>query len=271
MGLLHPKRQRPKKPHLCSFAPVATSKERANFSQTRSEIERCRFTSKEYDEETGLYYMSARYQNPMTSRWMSADPSGFDLIKPMEKNEGGKFKIRSGFKIVESMNPYSYCGNNPVIYNDPAGEQATATAGVLVLGGEAAAGAGFLDGVILFVEANPWIAVLLLPLLITGDTAPSINYSEANDISEEDKEKIANGHAEEKHKDELGADSPEDIVDEINDVLEGDWTEKKEGERGRTAYYNPESEKTVIHDPNSSDKGTIFLDRKGEYFYTEFE
>ena len=27
-----------------------------------------RFTSKEWDEETGLYYMSARYQNPETSR-----------------------------------------------------------------------------------------------------------------------------------------------------------------------------------------------------------
>ena len=64
---------------------------------------------------------------------------------------------------------------------------------------------------------------------------------------------------------------PEDIIDEINDVLEGEWTDSKEGERGRTAYHNPESETTVIHDPSHEDKGTIFRDPGGEYFDTEFE
>jgi RHS repeat-associated protein len=95
----------------------ASSKERANFSQTRSEIERCCFTSKEYDEETGLYYMSARYMNPVASRWASSDPAGWELISPMD----GDFSLRGGYSIVESMNPYSYCSNNPIMYNDPTG------------------------------------------------------------------------------------------------------------------------------------------------------
>lgn len=69
------------------------------------------FTSKEYDEETGLYYMSARYQNPVNSRWVSSDPAGWALVNPN----------RSGFNIVEAQNPYSYTGNNPINFSDPSG------------------------------------------------------------------------------------------------------------------------------------------------------
>ena len=39
----------------------------------------------------------------------------------MEQDKKGKFQMRSGFNIVESMNPYSYTGNNPVKYTDPSG------------------------------------------------------------------------------------------------------------------------------------------------------
>jgi RHS repeat-associated protein len=99
--------------------------ERADFSQSAPEIERCRSTSKEYDEETGLHYMSARYINPVASRWMSSDPAGWELINPMQEDDNGEFQMRSGFSIVESMNPYSYCSNNPVKYNDPNGMQST--------------------------------------------------------------------------------------------------------------------------------------------------
>jgi|GEM_PF-1170765 len=76
-----------------------------------------RFTAKEWDEETRLYYMSARYQNPMTSRWMSVDPAGAGLVNPMD----GDGNLRGGFNIIESVNWYSYSGNNPINYRDPSG------------------------------------------------------------------------------------------------------------------------------------------------------
>ncbi len=76
-----------------------------------------RFTGKEWDEETELYYMSARYQDPMTSRWISADPAGPELLNPM----GEDGNLRSGFSVVESVNWYSYTSNNPLKYKDPSG------------------------------------------------------------------------------------------------------------------------------------------------------
>ena len=70
-----------------------------------------KFTAKELDDETGLYYYGARYLNPRTSRWISADPAGFGLINPKRK----------GFNFIESQNWYSYVGNNPIKYIDPTG------------------------------------------------------------------------------------------------------------------------------------------------------
>jgi RHS repeat-associated protein len=54
----------------------------AAWRDTRSDIgaspvkgQRFLFTGKEIDEETGLYYFGARYLDPKTARWVSADPA----------------------------------------------------------------------------------------------------------------------------------------------------------------------------------------------------
>ena len=57
-----------------------------------------KFTGREQDSETGLYYYRARYYDPLTGRFISEDP------------------IRSG------INWYTYANNNPVNSNDPSGE-----------------------------------------------------------------------------------------------------------------------------------------------------
>lgn len=57
------------------------------------------FAGREYDSETGLYYLRNRYYDPTQGRFLSPDPLGF---------WGG-------------INLYAYCFNNPVNFIDPFG------------------------------------------------------------------------------------------------------------------------------------------------------
>jgi RHS repeat-associated protein len=67
---------------------------------TGTNSNRFRFTGREWDQETGLYYYRARYYDPATGRFLSEDPLGFD---------GG------------GANFYAYVGNHPVDFVDPLG------------------------------------------------------------------------------------------------------------------------------------------------------
>ena len=67
---------------------------------------------------TWLYYYGARYYEPKFSRWMSADPAGFELINPM----GSDGRAKQDYSVIESLNWYSYVSNNPVKYVDPTGK-----------------------------------------------------------------------------------------------------------------------------------------------------
>ena len=74
-----------------------------------------RFTGKELDEETGLYYYGARYLDPKYSRWLSGDPALNDYMACSSVGEGGIYN-------TINFNVYHYGGNNPVKYIDPTGE-----------------------------------------------------------------------------------------------------------------------------------------------------
>jgi RHS repeat-associated protein len=62
--------------------------------------DRFKYTGREYDSATGLYYYRARYYDPATGRFLSQDPLGF----------GG-----------DDENLYRYVGNDPVNLTDPSG------------------------------------------------------------------------------------------------------------------------------------------------------
>jgi RHS repeat-associated protein len=68
-----------------------------------------KYTSQEFDAETGFYYYNARYYNPILGRFISADSIVPDPFNP------------------QSLNRYSYVLNNPVNYNDPTGHDSFTT------------------------------------------------------------------------------------------------------------------------------------------------
>jgi RHS repeat-associated protein len=72
-----------------------------------------KFTGKELDPETGLYYFGARYYDPQVSIWVSVDPI-------LKKYLSGK--VNGGVLNSKNLGLYSYTYNNPVILIDPNGK-----------------------------------------------------------------------------------------------------------------------------------------------------
>jgi len=106
-----------------------------------------RFTSKEMDAETGLYYYGARYYDARTSRWISTDPI-------LESYLSGK--PSGGVYNPGNINLYTYCWGNPVKYIDPDGkyvgvDDLIATGGGLIVGLAARGIGDWYNG-----EISPW-------------------------------------------------------------------------------------------------------------------
>jgi RHS repeat-associated protein len=85
-----------------------------------------RFTGKELDEEAGLYYYGARYFNPRTSRWISADPAIDKYLPEVPKDNEARRRNRNlpgegGIFNPVNLAVYHYAMNNPLSYRDPTG------------------------------------------------------------------------------------------------------------------------------------------------------
>ncbi len=81
------------------YYPYGSTSYQAVRNQTETP-KRYRFTGKERDEETGLYYHGARYYAAWLGRWTAADPAG----------------------MVDGVNLYGYVRNNSVRRLDPTGQ-----------------------------------------------------------------------------------------------------------------------------------------------------
>jgi len=62
-----------------------------------------RYAGYQYDEETGLYYLNARYYDSKTARFLTEDSYMGSPNDPL------------------SLNLYTYCHNEPMMYTDPTG------------------------------------------------------------------------------------------------------------------------------------------------------
>ena len=70
-----------------------------NLTEKKETIaNRVLYTGQQYDQETGQYYLRARYYNPVVGRFLQEDTYRGD-----------------------GLNLYAYCANNPVMYYDPSG------------------------------------------------------------------------------------------------------------------------------------------------------
>jgi len=79
------------------------------LSKTGSTVNEYRFHGERFDEETGLYYLRARYMDPNTGRFTTMDTYAGNNNEPM------------------SLHKYSFAGNNPVNEIDPSGNDFTLT------------------------------------------------------------------------------------------------------------------------------------------------
>jgi RHS repeat-associated protein len=106
---------------------TAVSERLADFEVSSGEIlPQTRFCRKELDAETGFYYYGARYLNPKTSMWISADPAMGDYVPraPVDdeaKKHNENLPGMGGVYNYVNMHVYHYAGNNPVRYSDPTG------------------------------------------------------------------------------------------------------------------------------------------------------
>ncbi|WP_227429532.1 RHS repeat-associated core domain-containing protein [Psychrobacter sp. I-STPA6b] len=83
-----------------------------------------KFTGKELDKETGLYYFDARYYDPRTQVWQSPDPILSDYLGGIKTNPS-KLPGMGGVYNPPNLNLYAYSHNNPVNVVDLDGKEST--------------------------------------------------------------------------------------------------------------------------------------------------
>jgi RHS repeat-associated protein len=124
------------------YTPFGSTSFQASANLTETP-QRRRFTNRERDLESGLYYCHARYLAPWLGRWISCDPAG----------------------ISGGSNLFSYVTNNPISMVDPTG-----------LGGVNPDGSFYVDEIV--IEAKPETAAEApTPSSTSTTSAPTVDQN----------------------------------------------------------------------------------------------
>ena len=98
-----------------------------------------RFTGKEFDQETKLYYYGARYYDPKTSAWQSPDPALGAFLRASKSHfavptliNGWSSELTGagigGMFAHQNLNGFGYVRQNPLKFVDPDGKCSAAAA-----------------------------------------------------------------------------------------------------------------------------------------------
>ena len=90
------------------YHPYGTTAFQTGDGNVEVSAKRYRYTGKEKDEETGLYYHGARYYAAWLGRWATTDPAG----------------------MADGLNLYRYSRDNPIVFSDPGGTESKPFAAV---------------------------------------------------------------------------------------------------------------------------------------------
>ena len=92
------------------FGEIRVSSTTGGFNEVH------KFIGEEYDEESEMSYLNARYLQNETGQFVSSDPVFWE--DPLSQN----------LRNPQTLNSYSYGLNNPLLYRDPEGRAAIAVA-----------------------------------------------------------------------------------------------------------------------------------------------
>lgn len=86
------------------FGAIRIDRKSSTFSEQR------KYIGEQYDADTGLNYLNARYYNSNIGRFISQDPMFWNFDKDYLLDP-------------QQWNSYSYARNNPIVGSDPSGEK----------------------------------------------------------------------------------------------------------------------------------------------------